>query len=567
MKKILTLLLVFLCACSGAPDDKDTIVFAHRSEMESLDPVYPYDGVSHGLIMNVYDTLIKFDGAAADKFAPSLADMPQISDDGLEYKFKIRRGVKFHNGYDFTPEDARYSLLRFMLSDRAGGPASLLLEPVLGISSTRTADGFDKRAEDAFDAVRVDGDYLIIRLKKPFAPFLAIMTRWSYIVSQKWCVQNGEWDGSAETWKQFNNRDKSESYLFNNMNGTGPFRLARWDIAGKKLMLTANENYFTGAPKIKNVFLISVDETSTMRLMLESGEADIAEISQKFSPQMREREDIVLLDNLPRLKVDPVIFFTADINAEANADIGSGKLDGEGIPPDFFNDINVRKAFAHSFDYEAFLNDTHDGKGALANGPVPPGIAGYRADAPYYNFDLKKAEAYFKKARGGAVWENGFKFTLSYNTSGDMRQIACEIIKRNVESLNPKFKIELRSVTWPMFLEKAEQRKMPMWARGWVADYADAHNFAFAFLHGDGRYAQAQGFKNARLDALIEAALAETDAETRAELYARVQKIAYEETRQIFTVYPGGVLAHGSDVKGFYDNPVFMGVYFYPLYK
>lgn len=95
-----------------------------------------------------------------------------ISKDGLTYTFPIRKGVRFHHGEELTPEDVRYSLLRFLLSDVAGGPSSLLLEPILGVSSTRDEKGkIAVSYKEATQAVRVDGDNIVITLKRPFAPF------------------------------------------------------------------------------------------------------------------------------------------------------------------------------------------------------------------------------------------------------------------------------------------------------------------------------------------------------------------------------------------------------------
>ncbi|ACC97699.1 Bacterial extracellular solute-binding protein family [Elusimicrobium minutum Pei191] len=575
MRKIFIIALaLFIAACGGKKEsDKQTLIFAHKGEMQSLDPIYSYDGVTQGLILNIYDTVIKFKGSSISKFEPLIStQVPSIengliSKDGLTYTFPIRKNVKFHNGEILTPEDVKYSILRFILSDRAGGPSNLLLEPILGVNSTRDGSKFTITNKDIEEAVKIEGDNVVIKLKRPFAPFLSIMARWSYIMNKKWCAENGEWDGRLETWQKFNNRERDDSYLFNHMNGTGPFKLNRWDITGKRLSLLSNENYFLGAPKIKNILLMTVDEPSTMRLMLESGDVDVAEISQKFDKQYDGHEGIILADNLPRLRTDPAIFFTYEINTTANPDVGSSKLDGKGIPHDFFTDKDLRKAFAHAFDYQAFLTQTMQNKGTLANGPVPPGLIGYDKNAPHYNFDLEKSKEYFKKAWGGKVWENGFKFTITYNTSGEMRQIACEILKRNIESLNPKFKIELRGVPWASFLEKTDKRQMPMWSRGWIADYADPHNFVFPFLHSRGRYALSQGFKNPKLDALIEQAVNSVNVSEREKLYSQIQKIAYEEAPQIYTVHPTALWAFRKNVKGFYDNPVFMGIYFYPLYK
>ena len=575
MKKcLLFLCAVLLFSACAKQDMKDTLVVAHKGEMESLDPVYSYDGVTHGLLINVYDTLLKFDGFSLTDLLPSVSTaVPSkenglISADGRTYTFPIRKGIKFQGGEELTPEDVRYSLLRFLLSDVSGGPSSLLLEPILGVSSTRNDKGeIVVNFKDAADAVRVDGDNVVVTLKRPFAPFLSIIARWSYIVSKDWAVSHGAWDGTEDTWKQFNNFAKDSSPFFAVANGSGPFSVARWDIAAKRLTLAANENYFAGAPKLKFIHMLTVDEPSTLRLMLETGDADVAEISTKFAAQIKGNPEVALYDNLPRLRTDPVIFFTLDINMQANPDVGSGKLDGQGIPADFFADKNLRQAFEYAFDYDSFLKESMEGRGERAIGPAPAGLVKYDKDFKQYPFDLKKAEELFKKAWGGQVWEKGFKFTITYNTSGDMRQIASEILKRNVESLNPKFQIDLRGVTWPSFLEKTAKRQMPMWARGWVADYADAHNFYFPFLHSQGRYALSQGYKNPQVDALIERAVSETNFAKRSALYKQVHNLMHEDAMQIYTVHPTGLWAMRKNVKGFTDNPVYMGIYFYPMFK
>lgn len=565
---------VLLLSACAQQDMKDSLVVAHKGEMESLDPVYSYDGVTHGMLINVYDTLLKFKGSSLTELEPSLAltvptkENGLISKDGRTYTFPIRKGVKFHDGSELTPEDVRYSLLRFMLSDVSGGPSSLLLEPVLGVSSTRDDKGnITVDFKDAAEAVRVDGDNVVVTLKRPFAPFLSIVARWSYVMNKNWAVQKGAWDGTEATWKQFNNFSKDASPFFAAANGTGPFQVARWDIAAKRLTLAANEQYFAGAPKLKTIHMMTVDEPSTLRLMLETGDADVAEVSSKFAAQLKGNPDVTVYDNLPRLRTDPVIFFTLDINMQANPDVGSGQLDGQGIPSDFFADKDVRKGFEYAFDYEAFLNQSMEGRGEMAFGPAPAGLVKYDSGFKHYRFDLEKAKEHFKKARSGEVWEKGFKFTITYNTSGDMRQIASEILKRNVESLNPKFQIDLRGVTWPAFLEKTARRQMPVWARGWVADYADAHNFYFPFGHSQGRYALSQGYRNPQVDRLIEQAVSETDFAKRNALYKQVHNLMHEDAMQVYTVHPTGLWAMRSNVKNFVDNPVYMGIYFYPMYK
>lgn len=84
MKKcILLLLAVLLVSACAKQDMKDTLVVAHKGEMESLDPVYSYDGVTHGLLINVYDTLLKFDGASLTDLLPSVSAAVPSKDNGL----------------------------------------------------------------------------------------------------------------------------------------------------------------------------------------------------------------------------------------------------------------------------------------------------------------------------------------------------------------------------------------------------------------------------------------------------------------------------------------------------
>ena len=575
MKKIWVLLAVLLWigACQKQ-EDKQTLVVAHAGEMQSLDPVYSYDGVTQGMMINVYDTLLKFNGGSMTEFLPSVSEkVPSvenglISKDGLKYTFPIRKGIKFHDGTELTPEDVRYSILRFMISDVSGGPSSLLLEPILGLTSTRNEKGeIILDFKEAEQAVQVDGGNVVITLKRPFAPFLGVLARWGYIVPKKWVAENGGWDGTEQTWKKFNNFDKQNSYLFDHMNGSGPFKLARWDNSARRLQLVANEDYFEGAPSIKNIHMMTVSEGSMFRLMLETGDADISEIPPQFADQLRGKAGVVVYDNLPRLRTDPVIFFTLDINTKANPDVGSGKLDGAGIPADFFRDEDVRKGFSYAFDYDSFLKEALGGRGTRAYGPAPEGLYHYEESDPHYEFDLKKAEEHFKKAWGGKVWENGFTFTITYNTGSAQRQIAAEMLKRNVEKLNPKFKIDVRGVMWASFLEKTTARQMPMWVRGWVADYADAHNFYFSFMHSDGRYAFSQGYKNPKADKLVAQAVAETNPQKRVALYKQLHRLVYDDAMQIYTIHPTGLWAMRESVKGFVDNPVYMGLYFYPMYK
>ena len=285
------------------------------------------------------------------------------------------------------------------------------------------------------------------------------------------------------------------------------------------------------------------------------------------SPSWSDTPGVVIADRLPRLQTDPALFFTLHINPVANPDIGSGKLDGDGIPPDFFADVDVRQGFAYAFDYDALLRDAFKGTAVRALGPIPPEVPGNDPDQPHYDYDSKKAEEHLRRAHQGRLWDKGFRFTLTYNTGGEMREAAAQILKKGVERLNPKFRVDLRGVDWASFVDKAQRRLMPLFARGWQADYPDAHNFVYAFYHSQGRYPSAQAFADPALDRLIEEAVADPSPARRAASYKKILAKGREDCPAIFTVHPAGVFALRSWVRGFVDNPVNLGIYYYPIEK
>ncbi len=572
---ITALLLAVTVARAAEPvKNPDTFTNLEIGEVGGLDPGYPYDAASQSVIQNVYETFIAFKGASLSEYEPRIASqVPSlknklISADGRTYRFPIRKGVKFHDGSEVTPEDARYSLLRFMITDRAGGPSGLLLEPIAGIPSTRVSTGTIVLDFAALEkAVRVEGGDVVITLPRPFGPFLGIMARWSYVMSKPWAIAHGEWDGTAATWKDFNDPPKEKSYFYQNMNGAGPFKLVRWDKTARYVLLDRHEAYFRGPAKFKHVLVKSVPELNTRKLMLQAGDADIIETPRPYASQLLGIPGVALLDGLPRLQTDPAMFFTIKINQVANPDIGSGKLDGEGIPADFFADADVRRGFSYAFDYEAILRDTFKGTAARALGPIPPSVPGYDGNQPRYSHDLKKSEALLRKAWGGQVWAKGFRFTLTYNTGSENREAAAQILKKNIEKLNPKFRVDLRGVDWASFLDKSQRHLMPLFVRGWVADYPDAHNFIYAFYHSAGRYPSAQGFADPELDAMIEKAASEASPAKRAALYKKILAKGFDDAPAIFTVHPAGVYGVRTWVKNLVDNPVNLGIYYYPIEK
>ena len=580
-----------LPAGAAAVKNPDTIVKATYGEPETLDPAFAYDTASGEVIYQIYENLIDFDRGDLTKFVPMLAtQVPSvqnglISPDGRVYRFPIRKGVRFHNGDLLTPEDVEYSFERIMLQDRSGGPAWMLLEPLLGYNTIEDlakalagVDSFDKvppevlrevyRRVDA--AVEVEGDTVVFRLAKPFPPFLSILAHggsWSAIVDKKWAIAQGDWDGS-ENWVKWHDPKAENDPLYDKANGTGPYRLVRWE-KGNQIILERNDNYWREPAPTRTVVIRNVEEWATRQLMLQSGDADIVTVDPPYLDQVEGMPGVRVLRRQPWL-ANTAAFFTFHITPEGNDFIGSGRLDGQGIPPDFFTDIDVRKAFNYSFDWETYIRDVSAGEATQARGPIPSSLPFFNPEQPVYTFDLKKAEEHFRRAWGGQLWEKGFRMTIAYNAGNDARRIAAEILEHNIESINPKFQIDIQSLPWPTYLQSYLESRLPLFIIGWLADFPDPHNFVVPFMHSTGAFAAAQKLPaelSQQFDALIAQGVSSTDPEVRRQAYYRLQQLAYEQAIDIFLVDRTQPVVMRDWVQGWYPNAIRPGEDFYRLRK
>ena len=560
---------------AGEPvKNPDTFVELQFGDVESLDPALAYDIYSYEPIWpNVYETLIMYSGASLDKFTPMLAtEVPSlanglISPDGLTYTFPIRKGVKFHDGSVMTPDDVRYSIQRFLLQDQAGGPAWLLLSPLLGVDSTRDDNGkIQITYADVARAVSVQGDAVVFRLKKPFAPFLTIIAAWTSVMPRAWAAAHGDWDGRPGTWQKYNNPKTPDRYTFNHMNGTGPFRLERWDQQAKEVTLVRHDAYWREPAGLARVVIRSVPEFTTRRLQLQQGDADLVVAAPNQQTQLRGLPGTVIQDNLPQIAVQ-TLQFNYKINTEANPDAGSGRLDGAGVPPDFFADIHVRRAFAYAFDYAGNLSGAYAGKGVIPHGPIVQGLLGFDSTVPVYTTNRDKAIAEFKEAAGGKVWETGFKFTIPFTAGNTARQTGAQIVKDTIQALNPKFQIDSRPVQSSSLIQLLRSHKGTVYFLGWFADYPDPHDFAQPFLAANGYFPQRGSYRNPEADRLVDEAVSTADPAKRKAVYRQLSMIAYNDVPYLFLVQPVTYFTMRSWVHGWYYNPIFPGQYFYTISK
>jgi len=322
-------------------------------------------------------------------------------------------------------------------------------------------------------------------------------------------------------------------------------------------VLTRNDQYWGGPAKLKNVVIQVVPEWTTRKLMFLAGDADIVDVPRPNIKELEGVEGIRVTKDLPMLAVD-AMFFTMNIDPNSEW-IGSGQLDGNGIPPDFFADKNVRLAFAYSFDYEAFLRDVYQGEAIQPASPVIEGLPYHNPAQEKYHLDLAKAEQYFKAAFGGQVWEKGFKMTILYNTGNEPRRIAAEILKKNIESLNPKFSIEVAARDWGTYLKEMVASKLTLYIIGWLADYPDPHNFVQPFMHSAGAFSAWQGYSNPTVDNLIMQGISEIDPAKRQQIYYQLQQIYHDDVPSVPIDQALGRHYERDWVHGWIYNPIWPG--------
>ena len=595
-----------------------TLVKVTIGEPATLDPAWHYDNGSGEVIFNVYEPLLFYKRERIDEFVPLLSTGWNISSDGRTYAFDIRQGVQFHEGGTLEPHDVAYSIRRGLFQDRAGGPQWVLLDPILGVASIEelatSIAGVDDFAdvdaaslvaacERVKQAVAFDDTAWTVtfNLARPFGPFLQIMaSTWGVAMDQEWMVSQGAWDGDCATWTKWHDPTAEESVVFSKMNGTGPFKFERW-LKGDEWSIVRNENYWladplweggpSGPAALDRVVVKAVEEWGTRLAMFQAGDADFLFVPRQFvsqvDPSVAEQYEggvadpasltIINPDGFARLfKNIPTVgsvdaFFTFQVDTEGgNAFVGSGKLDGLGIPPDFFADLHVRKAFSYAFDYQTFIDDIFLGEATRRTGPIISGHIGYSPDQFVYPFDAAKAEEEFRLAFDGELWDTGFFMTLLYNSGNDQRKAAAEILETSIESINPgKFHLTVQGVPWPTYIGQIVQSRMPLFFIGWLEDYHHPNNWVTPYLASTGTFAAWQKFPedlSAQFDSLVAECVKLLGEEARV-CYETLQTTAMDNAVDIFLVQAVGRHYEQLWVDGYYNNPAYPGNWFYSLSK
>jgi parallel beta-helix repeat protein len=361
------------------------------------------------------------------------------------------------------------------------------------------------------------------------------------------------------------------------MCGTGPFLLDYYR-KGVEWSLIKFDSYWGGWPApgsngfLQRVTSKRIDNWEVRKNMFLEGQLDHIQVPRIAIDEVLGQPGIRCIYPLEDL-ICQAMFFTFNISTSSPylgvpGGLPKGTFNQSGIPPDFFSDINVRKGFAYAFNYSKLIEEELRGEAYQPATPIIPGLPFYNPAQEKYSINLDRAMDYFKGAWGGQVWNNGFNFTICYNQGNLVREKTCEIIKANIESINDKFHIQIKPVPWNYYMTSLNNHEIPIFQSGWLADYADPHNFVYAFMYSGGTYPQWQMYSNETIDNLMRAGIGTMNETARRQIYYELQSLYHEDCPSVSLFQTMGRRFERDWVQGWYYNPLlWMANYFYVQWK
>jgi peptide/nickel transport system substrate-binding protein len=511
MKKFLLTMLVGLLALPLAPASADAqgkenrLIYAYSQEWDNLDPHLIHDIAKIGVKVNMYDNLLRWENNPPE-LTPWLAEGYKVSGEGLKVTFKLRTGVKFHDGTELTAEAVQYSMDRLLALGQ--GPAPLFLS-VVKKGSTRVIDKYTVE----------------FNLGKPYSPFLSIIPD-LYIVNPKICQAHQEGNDWGSKW------------LASHEAGSGSYQLASYNPASG-FTISRFKDHFMGW-KGKHVDVVEfriIRELSSRMLALQKGEIH-AELS--FNSPAAQLEKLSKDPNLQVIKEMSMKTFVVKMNCQR--------------PP--FNDVHVRRAFSYAFDYEGYIKEVMGNLVTRNPGPIPNNLWGAPKDLKGYEFNLEKARKELSLAK-----EKVTRPLLIHCMVGNAEAKATALILQNSLS-QLGIRLNIVEETWPVLIGKCRQAETtPDFFPHYVSMYyADPHNWIGDMYHSanHGSWKAGSWYKNPTADALLAKALTVFDKEERRKLYEEASRVVVDDAVSIWV--------YNKDFYGPVRKNV-RGIRFCPIYE
>ncbi len=499
----LTIALGFGAAAFAGDDD--TIVIGLQAEPVTFDPTQISDLNTARVVHRIYEGLVGLKYGTYD-LEPRLAESWEISDDGLVYTFKLRPGVKFHDGTDFNAEAVKFSFERQRDENH----------PAHGGLTYRGASSY----LGPVDTIEVVDDLTLkITLSDPSGPFLARVSGMTMkIISPAALTKHGDDVGQFPA-------------------GTGPYKLEEWE-PGIRSTLSVNTDYWGAAPEIENLIYVPILEPAARLSAVTTGEIDLTVD--------------VPYDSLDALEANPDV----ELKLGASAHVWFVTLNTQLSSPPFDN-VLVRQAMNHAVNKESIVNDILQGTATVSSGPLSPGYGDLQnTDVHQYPYDPDKARELLAEA-GYADGFGDCEFMVPESGSGMQAPVEMgTFIQANLAAVG--IDCSIKTLEWGAYL-KAYREHPQMAQMSWNPPIGDPDIVLNNLLNSSNFPPgwNAGSYKNDEVDRLVTAAQRNSDPDKRREFYLEAQALIAEDAPWIFVNHGSQIIAHSAKLKDFVVSPNF----------
>ena len=406
------------------------IVITYKDDVATLDPAIGYDWQNWSMIKSLFDGLMDYEPGTT-KLRPELAESYEISPDGQTFTFKLRPGVKFHNGRELTAEDVKYSLER-VTNPKTQSPGSGFFASIKGYEDISSG-----KSESLSGVTVIDPSTIKIELSRPDATFLHVMAiNFAHVVPKEAVEEFGADFGKHPV-------------------GTGAFKLTEWTL-GQRLVFERNPDYWNkGLPYLEKMTFEIGQEPIVALLRVQQGEVDISG------------------DPIPPAKFQEVMSDPAQKKQVVEGgQLHTGYITMNTTKPPFDN-VKVRQAVNMAINKDRIVQLINN-RAVPANQPLPPSMPAYDKNYKGYAYDVEKAKALIAEAGH----PNGFETELfAMNTDPNPR--IAQAIQQDLAAIGIKANIQALAQA-NVIAAGGEKDGAPMiWSggMGWIADFPDPANF------------------------------------------------------------------------------------------
>ena len=508
---------------SLADTPADTLVLAWAiDDTITLDPAESFELSPAEFIGNGYDMLVRLDINDTTKVTGGVAESWAVSDDGLTYTFKIKPGIKFASGNPLTAEDVAWSFERAVKLDKS--PAFILTQ--FGLNGDNVTE----------KAKAVDEGTFVLTVDKAYAPSFVLnclTATVGSVVDKKLVSEHAE--AVTVTAENKYDTDFGYNWMKTNYAGSGPFKIRDWR-ANEILVMERNDNYYGEKPALARVIYRHVKESATQRLMLETGDIDVA---RNLDP-----------GDLDAVMKNPEL-------ATTNAAKGTVYYISLNQKNENLAKPEVREAFKYLVDYDAIGATLIKGIGEIRQTYQAKGVLGAMEASPY-KLDVAKAKELLAKA--GLA--DGLSVTFDVRNNQPVTGIA-ESFQQTAGQAGVK--IEIIPGDGKQTLTKYRARNHDLYIGQWGMDYWDPNSNAEAFTsnpdNADEASVKTLAWRNAwdipELTTETKAALLERDDQKRADTYKKLQQQALETSPFVMLFQQIEVAGMRNTVKNYKLGPSF----------